>query len=189
MRKKLMLWAVIGVAILFIPVFAHAFDWDRQQYEFGVKLGPTMGGEVFLDPPDKTFDLESGNVFFLSADSIITPKMSIGGFFRRAEVSNKVSDNESTIDTIGAALKLRFTPDPKLQLRPGLRLGYDYKFGNGDDKMTAMNIGAFVELAYHLNDGFIITGEVGAVTGSGGNSDFDMDYSFPYIVIGVAFGK
>ena len=192
MRTLFVATAVILFCLIMVPGASHAYEWDKQQYELGVKIGTIFAGEVWIDPPDRSFDTDSGTMFALRADSVVTPKMSMGMFIHQITNSTGGGDDITTTG-IGATLKLRLTASPDLQIRPGVLFGYNFSIGSEAFKedATGMEVGAFVEAAYHLQDGHMLTGELGFVAQPvGGNSDIDMTYGpTVYFLIGYAFGK
>ena len=190
MRKILVIIAVILIA-LSVPGSSPAYDWNKEQYEFGVKLGMIFEGEVYMDPPDQYFDTDAGFMFALRADAVVTPKMSAGVFLHQISNATGAGD-EMTTTAIGGSLKVRLTMSPDLQLRPGLTIGYNMICGDAfQEDATGLELGAFLEAALHLQDGHMVTGELGFVSQpAGGNSDIDMTYGPTfYLLAGYAFGK
>ncbi|MDH4164615.1 MAG: porin family protein [Nitrospirota bacterium] len=190
--KQLVGVVAIVFSVLMLANTSYAFDWDKEQHEFSVKLGMVLESEVYIDPPDRYFDTDAGTMLAIRADAVVSPKLSVGGFFHQITNSTGAGDDITT-NAIGGTMKYRANLTPDLQLRPGVSLGYNFLITSDAfrNDATGLEIGAFLEAAYHLRDGHMLNGEIGFVTQpAGGNSDIDMTYGPTwYLLVGYAFGK
>ena len=72
--------------ILCVPLLNYAQD---QSWNLGIKGGIFFPGEVYVNPPDDYFDTEMGWLINISADAMVAPKLSMGGFFLHVNTTDE----------------------------------------------------------------------------------------------------
>ena len=161
--------------ILCVPLLNYAQD---QSWNLGLKGGIFFPGEVYVNPPDDYFDTEMGWLINISADAMVAPKLSMGGFFLHVNTTDEYFEEDVGINTFGVTLKARFRLASGIQIRPGVAIGY--QLINGEElfeDVKGLEVGAVFEIAKPLGSGRAILGELGFITQpSGGNEDIDMTF-------------
>jgi hypothetical protein len=160
----------------------------ERTWSVGGKLGYLMSGDAYVDSGSFEGEVETGSgaAVVVSADAMVAPRLSVGGFAFAA------TPDDVRILTFGGTIKARFHAAPAIQIRPGAAVGYQTIDIEGADSTKGFDLGAFVEVA-HVVPGRRLEWllELGFITQpSGGNADIDLSFGpIFYVAGGVGFGN
>jgi len=141
---KTLITIVVGLVVLPLGV---ASAEGESSWRIGLKGGLLLGGEMTVDASE-SFDLDTelGYAVALSADAMVAPKLSIGGFIFGASSETEGGDS-FTLLTMGVTIKGRFPLKNGIELRPGLQLGYQRIEPDGLSEITGLDVGGALEVA------------------------------------------
>lgn len=172
------------------PAIVKPAGSGEQTWNAGIKAGVLFPGEVFIEAADAWLDTETGWMINITADFMVAPKLSIGGFLLHSSTTDATFGESANVNTFGGTIKGRFKTANGIQFRPGVALGYQLTSGNEFEEVTGFGIGALLEVAFPIGGGRRITGEFSFISQPSGGND-DTEVTFPpifYLAIGIEFG-
>ncbi len=175
------------------PAPAGDYESDDENWSVGLKAGALMGGSVYVERFDESFDSNPGALFLVTLDAVVGRRISLGAFLLHARPSVTVldTDYDTPITTVGATIKGRFGPSGGVSIRPGIALGYQRMTieGQDTDEVKGLDLGAMLEVSIPAG-GVRIPFEVGIISQPvGGNDDSEVTFApIPYLAGGVEFG-
>lgn len=185
---------IVLLCLVLVALSISAGSAQEKSWNFTIKGGLMLPGAVTVSPPGWDFDTGTGYLLNAYFDAMVAPKLSIGAFMMLAGPSVTVEgyDYGTTVTTLGATIKGRFTLQNGMQLRPGLALGYQMTSSDAyDDNVTGLDVGGIFEVVKPLKGSMnALVGELGFITQpSGGNADADVTWGpIFYLAFGYEFG-
>jgi hypothetical protein len=162
-----------------------------RSWNIGAKAGLLLPGSVYVDAYsfEGDVDTDAGAAVTVNVDAMVAPRLSVGlfGFFATSEDELGA---DLAIATLGGTIKARFAASERVEVRPGLALGYQ-RIERDPASTTGFDIGAFVEIAVPragsrtewLFEGGFITQP------TGGDEYIDLSFGpILYITAGIGYG-
>jgi len=172
---------------------AQQVDSSSKSWGIIAKGGAYLGGEYYVEPkmPYHWYETDLGLFSGLELEAILARSFSAGFFVHSVFTSSGRFDGDITIMTMGLTLKGRIDLG-SVELRPGAALGYQISAieDSNLDNVTGFSPGAMVQVAYPLQNGHAVVGEVGFITQPiGGNDQIDLTFGLHfYLALGYEFG-
>ena len=177
MRRILSSFLLLSVLLAFSGLHAQTVDMQKKEWDLGLTAAYWLSGDISVSQ----YDVEKEGSFLLRAfaDSYITPKFSMGGFFNFSPYDQ--GGASITAYEFGAAFKGRFFFSPDFAIKPGLNIGY--RWSSGDTEMDGLGVNLSIEFQKAMQK-IIIFGEFGFLSQpAGGDANFDIQWA-PIIYFG-----
>ena len=177
-------YRIMMVVILLISVNAL----QAQNWNMNIKAGAIFPGTVTIEGID--FGTETGWILNSAYDAILVEKLSMGGYFFYAGVTEEESGEGANIMTIGGTIKARCPLQSGNQVRAGLILAYQMTSGDVFDDVEGFNAGFTGEYVIALKNKKAVVVELGFTSQpAGGNADADVTWApIFYLTVGYEFG-
>jgi len=169
--------------VVFLITPAQAQNWNMN-----IKGGVMLPGTVSIEGFD--VDTETGWIINTAYDAMVAEKLSMGGYFFYAGITEEESGEGANIMTIGGTLKGRFPMRGGNQIRAGIILAYQMTSGDVFDDVEGLNVGFTGEYVIPMKNKKAVVVELGFTSQpAGGNADADVTWApILYLTVGYEFG-
>jgi len=178
---------IFRLLLITVVVFSIS-SLQAQNWNMNFKGGVMLPGTVSIEGFD--VDTESGWIINTAYDAMVAQKLSMGGYFFYAGVTEEESGEGANIMTIGGTIKGRFPMSGGNQIRAGIILAYQMTSGDAFDDVEGLNVGFTSEYVIPMKNKKAVVVELGFTSQpAGGNEHADVTWApILYLTVGYEFG-